>query len=158
MESRIWVRRRRSDREQSDAKPRGRWAQKSRKHPSCCIFSKWKSNMPCMMGKVMHFLMCQVLHLFQRRRKRKKQEQVKQDESAERVTITLFLAGMNSMFCFTVNNWTFIWSYTLGRWRWGWRCRVRTGRERVRSGSWCWRGETKSAKREGKGRTLGCLK
>lgn len=43
-----------------------------------------------MMGKIMHFLMCQVLNLFQRRRKRKKQEQVKQNESAEQV-IALFL-------------------------------------------------------------------
>lgn len=34
--------------------------------------------------------MCQVLNLFQRRRKRKKQEQVKQNESAEQV-IALFL-------------------------------------------------------------------
>lgn len=68
--------------------------------------------MLCVMGKVMHFLMYQVLHLFQRRRKRKKQEQVKQNESAERVTTTLFLLGMHSTFAFTVNNWIFIYGPT----------------------------------------------
>lgn len=60
--------------------------------------------MLCVIGKVVIVLMCRVLRLFQRRRKRKKQEQVKQNESAERVIITLFLLGMLSAFAFTVNN------------------------------------------------------
>ncbi len=45
-----------------------------------------------MLGKFISFLMCHhVPCLFQRRRKRKKQEQVKQNESTERVMNIFFL-------------------------------------------------------------------
>lgn len=101
MERRIWVRRRRSDGGQSDAKRRGRWACRS-SHP---LNMHLMSIMLWKMSKV-HFLMCQVLHLFQRRRKRKKQEQVKQNESTERVTISLFFLLMQPTFVFTVNDCT----------------------------------------------------